>query len=86
MSVSGGDTVTATVVGSDPQGLNVTYTYVWEVGGLVVQTDSSLSTTTDTLNLSTVGVLVGTVSVVVTPNNGVFDGSASTSNTLSLMP
>ncbi len=87
VSITGGDIVTATVSGSDPQGLNVTYTYAWEVNGVVVQTDSNLSTTSDQLNWSTVpgGVVAGqTVSVVVTPNNSVLDGVASTSNTLNV--
>jgi hypothetical protein len=78
--------VVATVSGSDPQSLPVTYTYVWKVNGTVVKTTSSTSATTDSLNLNAVaGVLAGqTVTVTVTPNNGVVDGSPSTSNTLNV--
>jgi hypothetical protein len=66
----------------------VTYTYQWQINGVVVQTDSNVSGTTDSLDLLTLlggSVSPGqTVTVVVTPNNGVLDGTAKTSNTLSV--
>jgi hypothetical protein len=79
-----GNLVNATVVGSDPQGLPVTYTYVWMVNGSVVATHAGLSTT-DSLDPSTVpGLAPGdAITVAVTPDNGVTSGSAVTSNSLS---
>jgi hypothetical protein len=88
VSLTGGGMVTATVSGSDPQNFAVTYTYQWEIDGLVVQTDSNVSGTSDSFNLlSLLGGSVSpsqTVTVVVTPNNGVLDGTAKTSNNLSV--
>jgi hypothetical protein len=79
-------TVTATVNATDPQGLSILYSYVWSVNGTTVHTDSSLSSTTDTLDLSQFTVASGdTVSVSVTAFNGI-TSAPSTKSTIALGP
>jgi hypothetical protein len=81
VSLSGGGVVVANVTGSDPQNLPVTYTYVWKVNNITVRVDSNQSATSDQLTLASVGASVNdVVTVTVTPNNGVLDGSSVTSS------
>lgn len=76
-----GDTVTATVASvADVDGQTVTLTYVWRVDGTVVKTTTATASLTDTLNLAEVGngQRGQVVTVQVTPNDGVADGTAVT--------
>lgn len=76
------DTLTATATTADLDGDPVKLTYVWKVGTTTVQTTEKLADDptrlTDTLDLTAVGTVnVGdTVTVIVTPNDGLLDGTA----------
>lgn len=70
-------TVTATITGADPDGDSLTYDYVWRHNGIVVRTVSDSSSTTDTLDLTTLpDVRPGdTLSLQVTPKDSQGSGS-----------
>jgi cyclophilin family peptidyl-prolyl cis-trans isomerase len=77
------DTLTATATDSDPDGNPVTLTYVWQVNGTTVKTTPGTGSLTDTLDLTAIagGVNPGdTVTVQVTPNDGVLNGTAATAS------
>jgi hypothetical protein len=71
------DTLTATATKSDSDGNPVTLTYVWKNGSTVVKTTSNTTSLTDTLDLSQSGNgdKSNTITVTVTPNDGIVDGS-----------
>ena len=75
-------TITATATKSDPDGDAVTLTYVWKVGSTTVKTTAGSASLTDTLDLSQAanGDKGQTVSVEVTPNDGLFNGSTVSDN------
>ncbi|MGE5690197.1 MAG: OmpL47-type beta-barrel domain-containing protein [Pseudomonadota bacterium] len=70
-------TLTATATKSDADGDPVSLTYVWKVDGSTVKTTAGSSSLTDTLDLSSAGNgdKGQTVSVEVTPNDGIASGS-----------
>src|SRR5207249_1791686 len=72
------DTLTATATKSDGDADPVTLTYVWKVGGTTVRTTSGTTSLTDTLDLSQAGNgdHGDAVTVTVTPNDGIEDGTA----------
>ena len=72
--------VTATATSADVNGQPVKLTYVWRIGTTEVKTTSATSSLTDTLDLSTLSQdAVGqVVTVTVTPNDTVADGTAVT--------
>ncbi len=76
------DTLTATVDATDADGNAMTFTYVWKVNGTVVQTTTASSSATDTLDLSQAGNgdSGDTITVEVTPNDGVVDGTLSSTS------
>ena len=71
------DTLTATATRSDPNGDQVTLTYVWSVNGTVVKTTANSNNLTDTLDLSQAGNgdEGQTVTVQVVPNDGTVNGT-----------
>ncbi|MGH2922329.1 MAG: hypothetical protein ACRDKU_09710, partial [Gaiellaceae bacterium] len=73
------DILTATATPSDPDGDSVTLTYVWKVNGTTEQTTVTAATT-DTFNLASAGFgdKGDSITVTVTPNDGLFDGSSAT--------
>jgi cyclophilin family peptidyl-prolyl cis-trans isomerase len=75
-----GDKLTATAVPADPGGNPVTLTYVWKVNGAVMQTTPSTANKTDTFDLSLPGhgKKGDTITVTVTPSDGVLTGTAAT--------
>ena len=72
--------LTATATSADVNGQPVKLTYVWRIGTTEVKTTSATSSLTDTLDLSTLSQdAVGqVVTVTVTPNDSVADGTAVT--------
>ncbi|MFM7148315.1 MAG: peptidylprolyl isomerase [Gemmataceae bacterium] len=78
------DILKANVTRTDPDGDPVKLTYVWKVNGVAVKTTSNTSTTNDTLDLgqvynSTINPGKGDViTVEVTPNDGLLDGTLAT--------
>jgi hypothetical protein len=76
------DTLTATVDATDADNDAMTFTYVWKVNGTVVQTTSAASSATDTLDLSQAGKgdSGDTITVEVTPNDGIVDGTLSSTS------
>ncbi|MCI0462451.1 MAG: Ig-like domain-containing protein [Gemmataceae bacterium] len=64
------DVLTASVSGSDPEGDPITYTYEWQVNGVVVQTTTTTQET-DSLHLSQEGNgdKDDTITVTVTPSD-----------------
>jgi Putative Ig domain len=71
------DTLTATVTPFDADGNPVTLTYVWKNGATVVKTTANTTSLTDTLDLSVAGngSKGDTITVEVTPNDGVIVGN-----------
>ena len=76
------DTLTATATKSDPDGDTVTLTYVWKNGATVVKTTTASASLTDTLDLSLAGNgdKGDVITVEVTPNDGLFNGSTASDN------
>lgn len=80
-------TLTATATKADGDGHPVTLNYVWKVGTTTVKTTTASSSLTDTLDLNTAGALTPAgainigdqVSVTVTPNDGLMNGTAVSS-------
>ena len=72
--------VTATATSADVNGQPVKLTYVWRIGTTEVKTTSATSSLTDTLDLSTLSddAVGKVVTVTVTPNDSVADGTAVT--------
>jgi hypothetical protein len=70
-------TLTADVVANDADSDPVTLTYRWFLGGTLVKTTSNTTSTSDTLNLTTLtGVDPGDlIEVQVTPNDGFVNGT-----------
>ena len=74
-------TLTATATATDPNGQAVMLTYVWKVGTNIVKTTPATSSLTDTLDLNGVTINSGaTVTVEVTPNDGVTNGMIASAN------
>ena len=75
--------LTATATMSDADGDPVTVTYVWKVNGVVRQTTASTSSSTDQFDLSQSGNGDDgdSVTVEVTPNDGIADGAVATATT-----
>ena len=76
-----GDILTATVSSpSDADGDLLTWTYVWTNGSTVIQTTSSSTSLTDSIDLSVAGNgdAGDTISVAVTANDGAADGTPAT--------
>src|SRR5439155_10784681 len=73
------DTLTATATKSDLDGGAVTLTFVWKVNGVLRKTTSNSSSLTDTFDLSQAGngSKSDTITVEVTPNDGLFDRSTA---------
>ena len=72
--------MTATATKSDADGNPVSLTFVWTVNGTVERTITSATALTDTFNLSTLGAgdVGDTVTVAVTPNDGILTGTTVT--------
>ena len=72
--------LTATATSADVNGQPVKLTYVWRIGTTEVKTTSATSSLTDTLDLSTLSddAVGQVVTVTVTPNDTVADGTAVT--------
>jgi streptogramin lyase len=70
-------TLTASATGSSPTNHPVTFQYTWRVNGSVVKVTSFISSTTDSLDLSLPGNgdYGDSISVQVTPQDGVVQGS-----------
>jgi peptidyl-prolyl cis-trans isomerase A (cyclophilin A) len=68
------DSLTATAMGSDPDGDPVTLTYSWQINGQTVP-----SANTATLDLNGLVKVGDMVTVMVTPNDGHVDGTAASS-------
>ena len=78
--------LTATATAADVDGQPVKLIYVWKVGSTVVKTTSATANLTNTLDLSTIGTEVAgdTITVEVTPNDGLINGIlVSASKTIS---
>lgn len=74
-------TLTATATATDSNGQAVMLTYVWKVGTNIVKTTPATSSLTDTLDLTGVTIDSGaTVTVEVTPNDGVTNGMIASAN------
>lgn len=71
------DTVTAAIVGLDPDGDTITYTYQWSVNSSVVSTEASL-------NGSTHFSRGDELSLTVTPSDDADSGASATSATLTV--
>ena len=77
------DTLTATATRSDPDGDPVSLRYVWKVNGTtkqdVTKSTNTAADLTDTFDLSVAGNgnKGDTITVEVTPNDGLFDGSTA---------
>jgi len=73
------DILTATATKNDPDGDAVSLTFVWKVNGVTKRTFSSSSALSDTFDLSVAGngSKGDAVTVDVTPNDGLFDGTAA---------
>ena len=73
-------TLTATVTASDADGDQVALTYVWKNGATVVQTTGPTSASGDELDLAVSGNgdAGDVISVTVTPNDGLADGTDAT--------
>ena len=76
------ETLVATANAFDNENDTITLTYVWTVGSTVVQTTAGTTALTDTLDLSLAGNgdHGDTITVTVTPNDGVVDGSPATAS------
>jgi hypothetical protein len=76
------DTLTATATTFDADGNTVTLTYVWKNGTTVVKSTANTGSLTDTLDLSLAGNgnRGDTITVEVTPNDGVIAGSAASAS------
>jgi len=73
------DALTATATKSDAEGQPVTLTYVWKVNGVVKRTYTSATALTDSFDLATAGNgdRGDVVSIEVTPNDGIADGTTA---------
>lgn len=80
------DTLTATATAADPDKDPVTLTYVWQVNGNTVQTTANTSSFTDTLHLSGISKPGDTVTVIVTPNDGIQNGATAFSTATVVEP
>ena len=77
------DDLVATVTASDGDGDALTFTYVWRVDGVVKQTTTGTSATTNDLDLRVAGARIGdVVTVTVTASDGSATASASASATV----
>lgn len=75
--------LTATATTSDDDGHAVTLTYVWKLNGEVVQTTENTASLTDTLDLSLLSQRQpgDAITVEVTPNDGLNNGTTATVST-----
>ncbi|MFL6005040.1 MAG: LamG-like jellyroll fold domain-containing protein [Gaiellaceae bacterium] len=73
------DTLTATATKADADGQPVSLTFVWKVNGVATRSFTSASALTDTFSLGVAGNgdKGDLVSVEVTPNDGVVDGTTA---------
>jgi fibronectin type 3 domain-containing protein len=76
------DVLTATATKTDPDGQPVTLTYTWKVNGEIERTFTSATALTDKLDLSLAGNgdKADEISVEVTPNDGIADGTATSAS------
>ncbi len=72
-----GSTLTATATKADPESDPVTLTFVWRVNGVIKQTTSSSTSLTDTFNLVGNANSGDTISVEVTPDDGMLLGTTA---------
>jgi hypothetical protein len=77
------DVLVATVTARDADGDALTFTYVWRIDGVVKQTTSGTSATTNELDLRDMGAHIGdVVMLTVTASDGSASASASASATV----
>ena len=71
-------TLTATATASDSDGDPVTLTYVWSKNGQVIQTTANTTSLTDTLPILGNAARGDVVTLTVTPNDGIENGTPVT--------
>ena len=74
--------VTANATSSDDNGDTVLLTYLWKINGTTVKTTPASASLTDTLNLADFGppAVGAIISVTVTPNDGILNGTSANAN------
>jgi cyclophilin family peptidyl-prolyl cis-trans isomerase len=84
-NASNATTLTATPTATDPLGKTLTFTYQWLKDGTAISSTTTPSAATATLSLTGLGLLqTDTLSVQVTPSDGVLTGAAFTSGNVAL--